>query len=67
MTQSDVILNQLRINRAVKLKETDWTQIVDAPLTAEKKTEFAVYRQALRDLPTSVANPEDIVWPVMPA
>ena len=39
------------------LSDTDWTQMTDSPLTSEKKTEWANYRQALRDLP---ANSE---WP----
>ena len=37
--------------RRVFLKESDWTQMTDSPLSDEKKAEWAVYRQALRDLP----------------
>ncbi|EKO3881155.1 phage tail assembly chaperone [Vibrio metschnikovii] len=57
---------QFRINRAVKLKETDWTQIPDAPLSDDKKAEFATYRQALRDIPQNHTNPDDVVWPTKP-
>lgn len=28
---------------------TDWTQLSDAPLAAEQKTEYAAYRQYLRN------------------
>ena len=42
-----------RFERNKLLLETDWTQITDSPLTSEKKTEWANYRQALRDLPTN--------------
>ncbi len=42
-----------RSERNKLLLETDWTQITDSPLTSEKKTEWANYRQALRDLPTN--------------
>ena len=40
-------------HRNWKLQISDWTQIPDSPLSAEKKAEWAVYRQALRDLPQS--------------
>ena len=33
------------------LKESDWTQGNDSPLSNSKKTEWANYRTALRDLP----------------
>ena len=36
------------------LIESDWTQTVDAPLTASKKAEWATYRQALRDFPATI-------------
>lgn len=47
----------------------DWTQTLDAPLTAEQKTAWASYRQALRDMTTvyaDVTDPSTIVWPVAP-
>jgi hypothetical protein len=39
-------------NEQVKklLVDSDYTQIVDAPFTAEQKQSWATYRQALRDL-----------------
>jgi len=55
---------QIRLWRNAELKNTDWTQIVDAPVD---KTAWATYRQALRDLPESVTNPADIVFPNRPA
>ena len=42
--------NQLRVIRNDLLKETDWTQISDVSMTEEKRSEWATYRQALRDL-----------------
>ena len=44
-----------------ELTATDWTQLPDSPLTTEKKAEWAVYRQALRDI-TTQENPREIVW-----
>ena len=62
-------LQDLRNTRDIFLKECDWTQTVDAPLSAEKKTQWATYRQALRDLPAtyeSETDPLKIVWPTPP-
>ena len=52
-------LRQLRLWRDVELARTDWTQVADAPVDA---TAWAVYRQALRDLPAAI----DITNPVLP-
>ena len=32
------------------LRDSDWTQLPDSPLTPEKKAEWVLYRQALRDI-----------------
>lgn len=56
----------IRNRRDYLIKQTDWTQVPDTPLSTDKKTEFAVYRQTLRDLPASTDNPDDIVWPEKP-
>lgn len=51
----------VRRMRNDKLTRSDWTQLTDSPLTTEKKAEWAVYRQALRDI-TTQENPREIVW-----
>jgi hypothetical protein len=51
-----------KATRNQKLSATDWTQLGDVPLTAECKTAFADYRQALRD-----ADMLEPVWPEVPA
>ncbi|WP_279147021.1 tail fiber assembly protein [Photobacterium carnosum] len=56
----------IRSRRDNLILETDFTQIADSPLTVEKKAEFTAYRQALRDLPQTYDNPDDIVWPTKP-
>ena len=48
--------------RNKKLADCDWTQLGDVNLTADCKTAFAAYRQALRD--ADMLNP---VWPDIPA
>jgi hypothetical protein len=55
-TQWAVIRNQ----RNQMLKDTDWTQVADAPVD---KVKWATYRQALRDI-TTQANPFNITWPI---
>jgi len=49
--------NSKRSERDKLLAETDWTQISDSPLSSDKKTEWANYRQALRDLPSESGWP----------
>lgn len=50
------LLNELRSSRNLKLMQSDWTQLPDVPLTDAKKAEWAVYRQQLRDLPSTVTG-----------
>jgi len=53
----------IRKERGVLLSESDWTQVADAPVD---KAAWAIYRQALRDLPTQEGFPLDITWPEKP-
>lgn len=64
---ADLILQDIRVLRNSKLKQSDWTQLPDSPLTDEKKAEWSKYRQALRDLPNSdISDPNLIQWPQSP-
>ena len=54
-----IVVRRIRNSR---LTATDWTQLPDSPLSSEKKAEWSVYRQALRDI-TTQENPREIVWP----
>jgi hypothetical protein len=61
---------KIRRKRDDLLVRTDWTQMPDSPLTTAKKAEWATYRQALRDMPTSNANVTDkseVTWPSKPS
>lgn len=63
------VLKSIRATRRNKLRESDWTQFADSPLTDKKKAEWATYRQALRDLPQEYPNAisnDDIIWPTKP-
>lgn len=57
---------QAKMIRNSHLLMSDWTQTVDAPLTAEQKAAWATYRQALRDVPAQAGFPDNIVWPEQP-
>ena len=59
----------IRYVRNGLLQECDWTQASDSPLSDSKKTEWATYRQKLRDLPSKYKDDDsvsDVVWPTMP-
>ena len=69
VVRTDNILEILRLKRDALLTESDWTQVNDSPLTDAKKTEWATYRQELRDLPSShqsITNFDDVVFPTQP-
>ena len=59
-------LNALRQLRQRYLQDCDWTQMPDSPLSAEKKTEWQTYRQALRDITLTATCCSDVVWPTPP-
>lgn len=61
----DRAMIQLRATRNTLLTVCDWTQIPDC--TIPNKTEWATYRQALRDFPTTVSDARvTIDWPHNP-
>jgi hypothetical protein len=60
-------MRSLRRKRQLDLSSSDWTQMPDAPLTDEKKQEWATYRQQLRDLPENTTDPSNPTWPTQPS
>lgn len=63
----------IREARAKLLVESDWTQTRDCPLDESKISEWATYRQTLRDIPSTQTItldennvPSKIVWPTPP-
>jgi hypothetical protein len=52
----------IRTQRNQALKDSDWTQVADAPVD---KTAWATYRQELRDI-TAQTDPYAITWPAQP-
>lgn len=57
----------LREERDRLLYQTDWTQLPVNPLTAEQKALWENYRQQLRDLPDTVTDIDNVVWPTPPS
>lgn len=53
----------VRDTRNQKLKDSDWTQLIDSPAD---KTTWAAYRQALRDITAQAGFPWEITWPSQP-
>jgi hypothetical protein len=62
----DALWDRVRMRRDRLLTACDWTQAPDVPLAAGARAAWAVYRQALRDLPEAQDDPLNIVWPVPP-
>jgi len=54
---------EVRTQRDALLKDSDWTQVSDAPVD---QSAWANYRQALRDLPEQEGFPQEVVWPNPP-
>ena len=72
--EAAVPMKMLRSIRTQLLKDSDWTSLPDNSLSSEKKTEWATYRQELRDLPSTVSPQLDskgtlinVTWPTQPA
>ena len=53
----------VRQQRGEKLKDSDWTQVADAPVD---QAAWAVYRQALRDVTAQEGFPWAVEWPTEP-
>ena len=53
----------VRQQRGEKLKDSDWTQVIDAPVD---QAAWATYRQALRDITGQESFPWAITWPEQP-
>lgn len=56
------------------LNNSDWTQLPDVPLTEEKKEEWRIYREQLRQLSDKISDPKPMVlnpkhpdWPILPS
>lgn len=62
----DEWINIVRIERNKRLAESDWTQVPDVALSAEKQEEWAIYRKQLRDITGEITEIGQIDWPKLP-
>jgi hypothetical protein len=66
MSNSD-IENVIRQTRNYLLQQSDWTQLADSPFTDQERSDWATYRQALRDILENYAGDlAEIVFPTAP-
>jgi len=67
ITQEELV-QALREMRDVLLKESDWTQMPDCPISEEIKNDWRIWRQAMRDITSTVSYPLEntIQLPVTP-
>jgi predicted metal-binding protein len=54
----------IRAERDALLAATDWTQLPDVPEATREA--YAIYRQALRDIPEQSGFPDAVEWPIKP-
>lgn len=71
--QRTEFFRDLRIQRDNRLRDSDWTQLLDIQkaMGSDWVSRWAVYRQELRDLPSlyeddQIVNFDQIAWPVQP-
>lgn len=64
----DIDWEPIRVQREKLLLESDLYVLPDrwSLMTSEDQTAWAEYRQALRDLPQSYEDPDDVIWPISP-
>ena len=69
--QHDRVLLQVRQRRNQLLNQTDWTQVVDSPLSPVQKHTWSLYRARLRQitdtLPELMKDYSEVEWPEKPS
>lgn len=66
IVDTELAATVLREKRTKLLRDTDWTQSLDAPISAESREEIRLYRQALRDITEQAGFPLNVTWPETP-
>lgn len=59
---------EIRLRRNSLLIQSDVNVLPDRwiAMTTEQQNAWTIYRQALRDIPTTFADPKEVVWPTQP-
>ena len=63
---TDRLASITRAQRNALLSQSDWTVLLDAPLTPQKQQEWINYRRDLRDLPQQAGFPRQVNFPNKP-
>lgn len=62
---NDARAKEIRAKRNILLFACDWTHML-SDRVVENQSEWATYRQALRDITTQETFPNEVVWPDAP-
>ena len=57
----------VREERNIKLQETDWVVTKASETGVAVSDEWKTYRQALRQIPQTQTDPDNITWPTKPS
>lgn len=63
---TEELAERIRLERNFKLSNCDWTVLPDSPLDNEKRQQWEIYRQVLRDITTQPTFPNSVIWPTEP-
>lgn len=67
LPDAEVAAGLLRARRDRLLRASDRTQLIDFQMSEKARAAWAVYRNALRDLPQNFGDdPASVVWPTPP-
>lgn len=70
VVNTEKLLQDIKHRRWILLQATDWTQLPDVTFSDSTKAAWQLYRQQLRDLPSTLTGNEtsleDINWPTAP-
>lgn len=64
---NEYTMSLIRQERNRLLKECDWVVLSDVVIDPLVKADWLIYRQALRDLPASVTDVNNVLWPIAPS
>lgn len=60
------VADRVRAERNQKLSDSDWVVVMNAEAGTGVPTEWAAYRQSLRDITDQAGFPHSVNWPVKP-
>ena len=62
----DELMALVRDRRDKLLQASDHKMMADYPASEAERGAWAAYRQQLRDLPETITDPADVIWPEPP-